>query len=235
MSGLYDMDMSNWDDPIELDEDIELWEQQPSENDEHYSLFKMYLKLTPQADTDTREVLPRRISELFGKVDLSDRHIKRLGRRFCWETRARAHDLAKVQSVQGQLEHHWLVLVENRLKQLDKADQMIFKAMEAMLENPESYKFRDLVMFWAEAVKVGNGILGMTRLGGPDQSIPAQAMAGARAEVTVGGVDMLDRRTVELAEELQRRELQRRTELAAREPAAIEAEDYSPESASELS
>lgn len=210
--------MANWDEPIELDEDIELWEQQPGETDEQYVLFKMYLKLTPQADTDTREVLPRRISELFGRTDFSDRHVKRLARRFCWETRARARDLAKVQSVQGQLEHHWRVLVENRLKQIAKAEDLIFKAMEAMIEDPENWKLRDLVMFWETSVKVGNGILGMTRLGGPDQAAVAQVMAGARAEVTVAGADSLDARTMELAEELRRR-----AELAAETvPRAIE-------------
>lgn len=210
--------MANWDEPIELDEDIELWEQQPGETDEQYVLFKMYLKLTPQADTDTREVLPRRISELFGRTDFSDRHVKRLARRFCWETRAHARDLAKVQSVQGQLEHHWRVLVENRLKQIAKAEDLIFKAMEAMIEDPENWKLRDLVMFWETSVKVGNGILGMTRLGGPDQAAVAQVMAGARAEVTVAGADSLDARTMELAEELRRR-----AELAAETvPRAIE-------------
>lgn len=211
---LYDLCMSNWDEPIELDEDIELWKQQPGETDEQYTLFKMYMKLTPQADTDTREVLPRRISELFGKTDFSDRHVKRLARRYSWEPRTRAHDLAKVQSVQGQLEHHWLVLVENRLKQLSKVDDMIFKAMEVMVQDAESWKLRELMGAWETSVKVGNGILGMTRLGGPEQAAAAQVMAGARAEVTVGGSDSLDARTMELAEELRRR-----AELAAAAPA----------------
>lgn len=210
---LYDLRMSTWDEPIELDEDIELWEQQPGETDEQYTLFKMYMKLSPQADTDTREVLPRRISELFGKTDFSDRHVKRLARRYSWEARARANDLAKVQSVQGQLEHHWLVLVENRLKQLAKAEDMIFKAMEVMVQDAESWKLRDLVMFWETSVKVGNGILGMTRLGGPEQAAAAHVMATSRAEVTVGSSDSLDARTIELADELRRR-----AELAATAP-----------------
>lgn len=216
---MYDLRMSNWDDPIELDEDTELWEQQSGESDEQYTLFKMYMKLTPQADAETREVMPRRISELFGKTQFSDRHVKRLARRFCWEPRARAHDLAKVQSVQGQLEHHWLVLVENRLKQLAKIDEMIFKALEAMSEDAESWKLRDLAAFWETSVKVGNGILGMTSRGGPDQA--AGAIAGARAEVTVGGIDALDARTVELAEELLRRQLDEAPN-GDHEPVAVE-------------
>ncbi len=202
---MYDLCMSKWDDPIELDEDIELWEQQPGESDEQFALFGMYLKLSPQADVETREVLPRRISELFGKTDFSDRHVKRLARRFCWEQRARARDVARVQSVQGQLEHHWLVLVENRMKQVAKAEEMIFKAMGQLMENPEAWKLRDLFQFWETTVKVGNGILGMTRMGGPDQVPVGQVVAGARAEVTVNGADSLDARTVELAEELRRR------------------------------
>lgn len=215
---MYDLCMSKWDEPIELDEDVELWEQQPGESEEHFALFKMYLKLAPQADVETREVLPRRLSELFGKANCSDRHVKRLARRFCWEQRARARDVARVQSVQGQLEHHWLVLVENRMKQVAKAEEMIFKAMGQMLESPESWKLRDLFQFWETTVKVGNGILGMTRMGGPDQAIAAQAVAGARAEVTVSGADSLDARTMELAEELRRR-----AALAAPEsPEAIE-------------
>lgn len=213
---MYDLCMSTWDEPIELDEDIELWEQQPGESDEHYALFKRYLELTPEADVESRQVMPRRLSELFGATEFSDRHVKRLSRRFCWERRAQANDLSKVQSVQGQLEHHWLVLVENRLKQLDKADQMIFKAMEALLENPESYKLRDLVAFWEAVVKVGNGVLGMTRLGGPDQAFSqAVVAAAARAEVTVNSADSLDARTMELAAELRRR-----AELAAAEAPA---------------
>lgn len=217
---LYDLRMSTWDEPIELDEDIELWEQQPGETDEQYTLFKMYMKLSPQADTDTREVLPRRISELFGKTDFSDRHVKRLARRYSWEARARANDLAKVQSVQGQLEHHWLVLVENRLKQLAKAEDMIFKAMEVMVQDAESWKLRDLVMFWETSVKVGNGILGMTRLGGPEQAAAAHVMATSRAEVTVGSGDSLDARTIELADELRRR-----AELTATAPTPVIEQD----------
>lgn len=216
---MYDLRMSNWDEPIELDEDTELWEQQSGESDEQYTLFKMYMKLTPQADAETREVMPRRISELFGKTQFSDRHVKRLARRFCWEPRARAHDLAKVQSVQGQLEHHWLVLVENRLKQLAKIDEMIFKALESMSQDAESWKLRDLAMFWETSVKVGNGILGMTSRGGPDQA--AGAIAGARAEVTVGGIDALDARTIELAEELMRRQLDE-APADDHEPVAVE-------------
>lgn len=202
--------MPNWSEPVELDEDRDPWEQQPGESDEHYALFRMYLKLTPEADTATREVMPRRVSDLFGKTQFSDRHVKRMARHFCWELRAKAKDVADVQSVQGRLEHHWLVLVKNRLDQLDKADKMVFKALEAtlddMLNNPSSYKLRDIVAFWEVSVKVGNGILGMTRLGGPDQASLSQAVAAAaKAEVTVNSADSLDARTMELAAELQRR------------------------------
>lgn len=202
---LYDLGMSNWDEPIELDEDLDLWEQQAEESDEHFAMFRIYCELSPQADEETGQVLPRRISEVYPKAPVGSRQVKRVARRFQWEVRARARDLADSQSLQGKLEFQRLAVLKNRLDQASKVSDMVLKVMESMADNIEAWKPRDVILVWEALVRVEDGLLGLTRLGGPGQAVSAQAVAGARAEVMVGTVSDLDARTVELAEELQRR------------------------------
>jgi hypothetical protein len=197
--------MSNWDEPVELGEDLDLWEQQSGESDEHFGLFRMYLELMPQADEGSGEVLPRRISDVYGRAPVGDRQVKRIARRFRWEERARARDLSDGQSLRGKLEHRRLVVLDNRIRQVGQVSELLLRVMEGMAEDVTGWKPRDFFVAWEALVRVEDGLLGLTRLGGPGQVGGAQAVAGARAEVMVSGGDSLDARTMELAAELRRR------------------------------
>lgn len=196
--------MAKYTDPIELDAEIDPWEQQPDESDEHYTAFEIYRGLTPHADPETGVLGQRRLSEMYARVPQAPRTVRMLARRFCWVERARAFDLSEDGGVAGELEFNRRVVLRNRLNQLAEVDRLVLEVLRRMSEDVESWKPRDLAALWEVAVKVGDGLLGMTRLGGPQT---AGIALGARAEVAVHGVAELEAQTVELVDELRRRGL----------------------------
>jgi hypothetical protein len=190
--------------PIELNEDIDPWEQQPPESDKQFEAFKIYLDLEPHADVDSGVLGQRRLSKIYGRTAYSDTYVQDIARKMQWATRARAWDESEDSGIRGALEHNRRVVLRNRLNQLSEVNQLILKVMRSMAEDVSAWKPRDVAAMWEVAMRAENELLSMTRLGGPSQQVVA---LGAHSEVTVGSLHELEAQTVEVVEELRRRAL----------------------------
>lgn len=190
--------------PIELEEDIDPWLQQPGESDKQFAAFEIYKDLVPHADPDTGVLGVRRLSEVFGKTSYSDSYVQDLARKMQWPTRARAWDESDDSGVRGALEHNRRVVLRNRLNQLTEVNSLILKVMRSMADDVTAWKPRDVAAMWEVAMKAENELLSMTRLGGPTQAL---VPLGAGAQVTAGSLAELESQTIEVVEELRRRAL----------------------------
>jgi hypothetical protein len=190
--------------PIELDDDLEPWLQQPGESDRQFTAFEIYKDLPPQADPESGVLGPRRLSGVYGRVDFDDAHVRKLAKKFWWVERARAWDESEESGVAGSLEFHRRVILREQLNQIAEGNQLLMKVLRSMAEDVESWKPRDLAAWWEVLRRAENDLLGMTRLGGPAQ---LQAVAGAKAEVTLGSIAELEAQTVELVDEMRKRGL----------------------------
>lgn len=188
--------------PIELDEELDPWLQQPSESDRQFTAFEIYKDLPPQADPESGVLGSRRLSDVYGRVDFDDAHVRRLAKKFWWPERARAWDESEDSGVAGSLEFHRRVILREQLNQIAEGNQLLMKVLRNMAEDVEAWKPRDLAAWWEVLRRAENDLLGMTRLGGPVQ---AQTMAGAKAEVSLGSIAELEAQTVELVEEMRKR------------------------------
>lgn len=211
----------NWDTPIKLDSEIDLWERQEEETDEQFAVFKAYLRLTPRANPQTRTLGTRRLAELAGvevpspetgvvyaeggvvpTVSFSLRHLKRLAFRFCWEDRAKAWDWSKNETLQGILDRRRLVLLRNRLELVGEIGGMALEALRAI--PPERWRPRDAMAALQMAADLENGLMSMTELGGPEQE--PKVVAASQFSLSVGAAEAIEAQTIELVEELQRRQ-----------------------------
>lgn len=190
--------------PIELDDELDPWLQQPGESDQQFTAFEIYKELTPQADPESGVLGTRRMSEIYGRVDFADAHIRKLAKKFWWVDRARAWDESEESGVAGSLEFHRRVILREQLNQIAEGNQLLMKVLRNMAEDVDSWKPRDLAAWWEVLRRAESDLLGMTRLGGPAQ---LQAVAGARAEVSLGSLAELEAQTVELVDEMRRRGL----------------------------
>jgi hypothetical protein len=206
---------------VKLDGEIDLWEQQEEETDEQHAMFKAYLELTPSANPQTRALGKRRLAELadveirvrrpgatddFGApvVSYSLRHLKRLALRFSWEDRAKAWDWSKNETLQGILERRRLVILKNRLELTGEIRDLAVKVLGSLAGEPERWKPRDVVSIIELMNTMENGLLSMTQLGGPEQ--PPQMVASSQFSLSVGAAEAIEAQTIELVEELQRRQ-----------------------------
>lgn len=213
----------NWDTPVKLDGEIDLWERQDEETVEQYAVFKAYLELTPAANPQTRILGKRRLAEMADKpvmlpdpgvvysdgdevptVSFSLRHIKRLAYRFAWEDRAKAWDWSKNETLQGILERRRLVILKNRLELTGEIRGLAVKVLGSLAAEPERWKPRDVVSIIELMNSMENGLLSMTQLGGPEQ--PPQMVASSQFSLSVGAAEAIEAQTIELVEELQRRQ-----------------------------
>lgn len=213
----------NWDTPVKLDGEIDLWERQEEETVEQYAVFKAYLELTPAANPQTRILGKRRLAEMADKpvmlpepgvvygegdevptVSFSLRHIKRLAYRFAWEDRAKAWDWSKNETLQGILERRRLVILKNRLELTGEIRGLAVKVLGSLAAEPERWKPRDVVSIIELMNSMENGLLSMTQLGGPEQ--PPQMVASSQFSLSVGAAEAIEAQTIELVEELQRRQ-----------------------------
>lgn len=220
---MYDSSMTNvterpnWDTPVKLDSEIDLWERQEEETPEQFAAFNAYLELTPSANPQTRVLGKRRLAELAGvEVRLpgphpdipggvrtfSLRHLKRMAHRFCWEDRAKAWDWSKNETLQGILERRRLVLLKNRLELVGEIGGMALGALRAI--EPEKWRPRDALAALQLAKELEDGLMSMTQLGGPEQ--PPQMVAASQFSLSVGAAEAIEAQTIELVEELQRRQ-----------------------------
>lgn len=210
-------DRPNWDTPVKLDSEIDLWEQQDGETVEQFAAFRAYLELIPRANPQTRALGARRIAELDGadiplppahptappgRTQFSLRHLKRMARRYSWEDRAKAWDWSKNETLQGILDRRRLVLLRNRLELVGEIGDMALGALRAM--EPERWRPRDALAALQLAKELEDGLMSMTQLGGPEQ--PPQMVAASQFSLSVGASEALEAHTVELVEELQRRQ-----------------------------
>lgn len=224
---MYDLTMAkvterpNWDTPVKLDGGIDLWERQEEESDEQYAMFKAYLELTPRANPQTRALGTRRIAELadvqvhvrmpgaeddYGApvVSYSLRHLKRLAYRFSWEDRAKAWDWSKNETLQGILERRRRTILKNRLELTGEIRDLAVKVLGSLANDAERWKPRDVVAIIELMNSMENGLLSMTQLGGPEQ--PPQVVASSQFSLSVGAAEAIEAQTIELVEELQRRQ-----------------------------
>lgn len=188
--------------PIELDDELDPWLQQPGESDRQFTAFEIYKDMPPQADPESGVLGSRRLSDVYGRVDFDDAHVRRLAKKFWWAERARAWDESEESGVAGSLEFHRRVILREQLNQIAEGNQLLMKVLRNMAEDVEAWKPRDLAAWWEVLRRAENDLLGMTRLGGPVQ---AQAIAGAKAEVSLGSIAELEAQTVELVEEMRKR------------------------------
>lgn len=226
---MYDSSMTkvterpNWDTPVKLDGEIDLWEQQEEETVEQYAVFKAYLKLTPAANPQTRALGKRRLAAMadvpvmlpepgvvyaegdeIPTVSFSLRHVKRLAFRFCWEDRAKAWDWSKNETLQGILERRRLVILKNRIELTAEIRGLAVKVLGSLAAEPERWKPRDVVSIIELMNSMENGLLSMTQLGGPEQ--PPQMVTSSQFSLSVGAAEAIEAQTIELVEELQRRQ-----------------------------
>lgn len=222
---MYDLFMTkvterpNWDTPVKLDAEVELWEQQPEETDEYFAAFRAYLQLTPRANPTTRALGTRRLSELADAdvavpsladpgqeppvVSFSNRHLKRLAHRFSWEDRAKAWDWSKNETLQGMLERRRRTILKNRLELTGEIRDLAVKVLGSLAQDADRWKPRDVVAIIELMNSMENGLLSMTQLGGPEQ--PPQVVAASQFSLSVGAAEAIEAQTAELVEELQRR------------------------------
>lgn len=226
---MYDLRMTkvterpNWDTPVKLDSEIDLWERQEEESDEQYAMFKAYLSLTPRANPQTRALGTRRVAELDGVevavpepgivytddepmpvASFSLRHLKRLAFRFSWEDRAKAWDWSKNETLQGILERRRLVILKNRLELAGEIRELAVKVLGSLAGDAERWRPRDVVAIIELMNSMENGLLSMTQFGGPEQ--PPQVVAASQFSLSVGAAEAIEAQTIELVEELQRRQ-----------------------------
>lgn len=221
---------SLWETPIRLDADLDLWVRQEEESVEQYAAFEAYLELTPRANPQTRALGKRRLAELadvevqvrepgrvYGEDEVvpvrtfSLRHIKRMATRFCWEDRAKAWDWAKNETLQGILEQRRLLILKNRLELTMEIRDVAVKVLGSLLKEPERWKPRDWVAIIELMNSMENGLLSMTQLGGPEQ--PTQMVAASQVSLSLGAAEAIEQQTIELVEELQRRQAAKAPEL----------------------
>lgn len=221
---MYDFGMSkkdterpNWGTPIKLDAELDLWCQQSEESSEYFAAFRAYLELIPRANTQTRELGTRRLSELADveitvgtsddgepeTVSYSLRHLGRLAFRYCWEQRAREWDVSRNETMAGMLERRRLAIIANRLDLVGEIEGISLSMLKTLASDPERWRVRDWVAVAQLARDLGNDLMSMTRLGGPEQA--QTMMAASQVQLTVGAAEALEAQTVELVEELQRR------------------------------
>lgn len=206
---------------MKLDSEIDLWERQAEETDEHFAMFQAYLELTPRANPQTRTLGTRRLAELadvpvtvrspgaaddFGApvASYSLRHLKRLAVRFSWEDRAKAWDWSKNETLQGILERRRLAILKNRLELTEEIRGLAVKVLGSLADDPERWKPRDVVSIIELMNTMENGLMSMTQLGGPEQ--PPQMVAASQFSLSVGAAEAIEQQTIELVEELQRRQ-----------------------------
>ena len=206
---------------MKLDSEIDLWERQAEETDEHFAMFQAYLELTPRANPQTRTLGTRRLAELAdvpvtvrapGAVDdfgapvasYSLRHLKRLAVRFSWEDRAKAWDWSKNETLQGILERRRLVILKNRLELTEEIRGLAVHVLGSLADDPDRWKPRDVVSIIELMNTMENGLMSMTQLGGPEQ--PPQMVAASQFSLSVGAAEAIEQQTIELVEELQRRQ-----------------------------
>lgn len=210
----------NWDTPVKLDSEVDLWERQEEESDEQYAMFKAYLSLTPRANPQTRALGARRLAELAdvevrvgaggaqdeeaAVVSYSLRHLKRLAHRFAWEDRAKAWDWSKNETLQGILERRRLTILKNRLELAGEIRELAVKVLGSLADDAERWKPRDVVAIIELMNSMENGLLSMTQFGGPEQ--PPQMVAASQFSLSVGAAEAIEAQTIELVEELQRRQ-----------------------------
>ena len=213
----------NWDTPIKLDSELDVWERQDEETQEQYAAFKAYLQLTPAANPQTRVLGKRRLAEMADAevpmpvsgvvydadnkpptTSFSLRHVKRMAHRYCWEDRAKAWDWSKNETLQGILERRRLVILKNRLELTGEIRGLAVKVLGSLAEEPERWKPRDVVSIIELMNSMENGLLSMTQLGGPEQ--PPQMVASSQFSLSVGAAEAIEAQTVELVEEFQRRQ-----------------------------
>jgi len=213
----------NWDTPVKLDGEIDLWEQQEEETTEQFTVFKAYLELTPRANPQTRVLGTRRLAEIadvavpmptpgtvyrdgepIPTVSFSLRHIKRLAFRYSWEERAKAWDWSKNETLQGILERRRLSILKNRMDLVGEVTDIAAKVLRSFADEPGRWKPRDVVACIELAVRIEDGLMSMTQYGAPDQ--PAQNMAVSQFSMSVGAAEAIEAQTIELVEELQRRQ-----------------------------
>lgn len=192
--------------PVELDEDLDPWLQQPGESDRQFTAFEIYKELRPHADPETGVLGARRLSDVYGKVDFDQVHVRRLAKKFHWEARARAWDTSEDSDVAGALEFSRRTLLREQLNQLAEGNRLLMKVLNSMAEDVTVWKPRDLAAWFEVLRRAESDLLGMTRLGGPVQ---AQAAAAAKAEISMGSLADLESQTVEVVEEMMRRGLGR--------------------------
>lgn len=190
--------------PIELDDEIDPWEQQPNESDKQFEAFRIYLDLEPHADVDSGVLGQRRLSSIYGRTAYSNTYVQDIARKFQWVLRGRAWDESEDSGLRGVIEHNRRVVLRNRLNQLTEVNGLILKVMRSMAEDVTAWKPRDVAAMWEVAMKAENELLSMTRLGGPTQQLVA---LGSHSDVAVGSLHELEAQTVEVVEELRRRAL----------------------------
>lgn len=200
----FSMSRKEYLEPIELDEDLDPWAQQPDESDKQFAAFEIYRDLVPHADPDTGILGVRRLSSVFGKTSYSDSYVQDLSRKMQWTTRARAWDESDDSGVRGALEHNRRVVLRNRLNQLSEVNELILKVMRSMADDVSAWKPRDVAAMWEVAMRAENELLSMTRLGGPAQGHVA---LGAGSDLAAGSIAELEAQTIEVVEELRRRAL----------------------------
>lgn len=211
----------NWDTPVKLDSEIDLWERQEEETEEQYAMFQAYLEVVPRANPQTRALGTRRLAELAdvevpvrrpgaqddvdaSVVSYSLRHLKRLAHRFSWEDRAKAWDWSKNETLQGILERRRLVILKNRLELAGEIRDLAVKVLGSLAGDADRWKPRDVVAIIELMNSMENGLLSMTQLGGPEQ--PPQMVAASQFSLSVGAAEAIESQTIELVEELQRRQ-----------------------------
>lgn len=200
---MYDSRMGSdqWE-PIRLDDDFEPWLQQRVESDRHYAAFEVYMKLVPPADPESGTLGTRRISQMYGKTDYQNQTLYRIAKKFRWAERARAWDESEESGIAGALEFNRRVILREQLRQIAEGNRLLMKVLESMSEDVEGWKPRDLAAWFEVLRRAESDLMGLTRLGGPAQSA---AVAGAKAEVSIGSAADMEAQTVEVIEEMRKR------------------------------
>lgn len=200
---MYDscMGSDQWE-PIRLDDDFEPWLQQRAESDRHYAAFEIYMDLIPAADPESGVLGTRRISEMYGRTDYQNQTLYRIAKKFRWAERARAWDESEESGIAGALEFNRRVILREQLHQIAEGNRLLMKVLESMSEDVEGWKPRDLAAWFEVLRRAESDLLGLTRLGGPAQSI---AVAGAKAEVSIGSAAEMEAQTFEVIEEMRKR------------------------------
>lgn len=200
---MYDLVMGSdqWE-PIELDPDLEPWVQQPGESDRHYAAFEVYIDLIPTADPESGVLGKRRISGMYGRTDYKNETLYRIAKKFRWADRARAWDESEESGIAGAIEFNRKVILRGQLQQIAEGNRLLMKVLNSMADDVESWKPRDLAAWWDVLRRAESDLLGLTRLGGPAQSV---SVAGAKAEVQLGSLAEIETQTVELVEEMRKR------------------------------